>query len=111
MSFGPEREAKPTPPEIVDTAPEEMPEAIEKGGVKVVKSQFTKQVTDDSGQPLITTPATRKVTITLPGDDAQLSQQAKGSTDDAGTWFAKFWLRLIKKAIHFGWVIVGGKNT
>lgn len=109
MAANPEREPSIKEPEVVETRAEEIPEYVEKGGVQTVKSQFPYQVKDDSGKPLITTPQTKVVTVTLPSDPSSLQTKAKGSTDDASTWWSKFWLRIIKKAVHFGWKIVGRK--
>lgn len=75
--------------------------------VSPVPSQFTKQVKSDNGQVLTQSPQTAAVTITLPSDKAQLTTLAKGSVSDSATWWASFWLRIIKKALHFGWKILG----
>lgn len=103
-----ERELVSKVPEGVKEIPEtaEIPSHIEEGGVKPVPSQVTAQVTDDSGQQLIQSPATQTVTIQIPADQDKLSDWAKGSTSDALTWLATFWLRMIKKAAHFGWRII-----
>lgn len=73
--------------------------------ISAVPSQFTKQVSD-SGKPLIQTPATSQVTVKLPADSPTLTNLSKGSVENAITWFANFWLRMIKKALYFGWKIV-----
>ncbi|OGM11775.1 hypothetical protein A2Z22_04365 [Candidatus Woesebacteria bacterium RBG_16_34_12] len=99
--------------DIIKTRPEDVsiPEHIEKKeGIVPRQAQFTAQVTDDQGQPLIQTPQAKTITIQLPADQVQLAALAKGSPSKALTWFAQFWLRLIKKAIHFGWKIVKGSN-
>lgn len=85
------------------------PEAIEKTipGAQVVPTHFQAQVTDDQGKPLIQTPKTRAVVITLPKAEDVLKEESKGSPDEAKTWLAKFWLRIIEKAKVFGWQIVG----
>jgi hypothetical protein len=114
MPFSVERKSKPEVPEGVREPPEapELPAHIEKGGVKVQPTQFTAQVYDDKGKPLIQTPATKTVTVQLPADQTALASWSKGSISDSLTWLAMFWLRIIKKALHFGWKIVrkeGGK--
>lgn len=103
MPIFPEREKIP-----VQERPEEAsPLTIERKEVVVpVPVQFQKQVADAKGQPLIQSPATRVVTITLPKDESHLLILAKGSVSDSITWFAAFWLRMIKKAIHFGWQLI-----
>jgi hypothetical protein len=89
----------------VPDAPEIPPE-VERAGVKPVATQFQGQVRDDSGKPLIQTPQSQQVTITLPTDQESLVTLSKGSVVNAVTWLAHFWLRMIKKAGHFGWRIV-----
>ena len=66
---------------------------------------------DDKGQPIIQTPPTSVVTVQPPYDDATLAAQAKGSVSSSATWLAAFWIRVIKKALHFGWKVVGGSNV
>lgn len=107
MAISPEREAQ-TTPEGVQERPEtfEVPPEIERE-VTTPQSQVTAQVTDDSGQPLIDTPQTKKVSIQLPTDQAQLSEWSHGEPAKSLTWFGTFWLRIIKKALHFGWKILG----
>lgn len=84
-----------------------VPETVQSSGVKVVQKTFKTQVSDDSGQPLIQTPPTQVITVTPPADDTTLTAWSKGDTTSAKTWWAKFWLRVIKKAMHFGWKLVG----
>ncbi len=79
-----------------------IPAHLEKGGVSPRATQFTAQVGDDKGAPLIQTPQS-SVTITLPSDEVSLKTLSKGSITSAITWFALFWLRMVKKALHFGW--------
>lgn len=113
MPATPERERHtPSSPKEVTEIPEspEVHEHIEKAGVSTRPSQFTAQVTDDSGNQLIQTPKTKSVTITLPATKEQLVDWSKGSTESSLTWLAKFWLRMIKKAVHFGWRIVTRKD-
>ncbi len=103
-----EREGQIEQPQAVER-PDSLPESIEKNipGVQVVPTQFQKQVTDDQGKPLIQTPQTKKIIIELPKPEAVLEEESKGSPDEAKTWLARFWLRLIEKARVFGWQIVG----
>jgi len=107
----PERkEIKPALPEGLEQREEEMPEPtpeLSGMGVTSVPTQITAQVVDDkTGKQLIQTPGSQTVTITIPASPKQLDDWSKGSPSDSLTWFAFFWLRLIKKAIHFGWRIV-----
>jgi hypothetical protein len=104
MPVFPEREAK---PKIEQREEEISPLTIErKEVVTPIPVQFNKQVKSDSGKPLIQTPSAQPITITLPADQTQLTALAKGSISDSITWFAHFWLRMIKKAIHFGWNLI-----
>ena len=108
MALFPEREA----PAPVKERPEEVsPLTIErKEVVSPVPVNFQKQVNDDVGQPLIQTPQNQVITIQIPSDPVQLESASKGDTGSAVTWLAAFWLRMIKKAVHFGWQIVKGRN-
>lgn len=92
-------------PESINTIPRE----VEAAGVKATPSQITAQVTDDTtGKPMMQSPATQKITVTLPASTQQLTVWSQGSPSEALTWLAGFWLRLVKKAIYFGWNVVGG---
>lgn len=101
MGLFPEKEPK----KVVERVDKEAsPLTIErKEVVTPTPTQFTAQVTDDQGQPIIQTPQTQKVTITIPAtSEEELKTKAKGSKDDTVSWNASFLLRLFKKAIHFG---------
>jgi hypothetical protein len=108
MSLFPEKEPKPI--KGLEIRPEEVsPLEIEKKEVvQPIPSQFKGQVANDQGQPLIQTPQSQVVTITLPKDPEVLEIEAKGEIDETSTWSASWWLRLIKKAYLFGWKIVTG---
>jgi hypothetical protein len=80
-------------------------------GGQTVPSQITAQVVDDNGQQMMQSPATQVVTITIPATQQQLADWTKGSATDSLTWLATFWVRLIKKAIHFGWRVVMKKGV
>lgn len=100
---------KPEVPQIVERQEEFIvPETLQSSGVKVVQKNFKTQVKDDKGVPVIQTPPTQVITVQPPSDTTTLTQQAKGSKTSGATWLAAFWLRIIKKALHFGWQIVGG---
>ena len=94
-------------PEDVKTVPEvaEIPREVEQGGVKPVPAQVTAQVTDDTGQPMMQTPATQTITIQLPADDDVIAGWTKGPVANSVTWLGIFWERMVKKAKHFGWKI------
>lgn len=103
-----ERESYLEEPQVIER-PDSLPEKIEKTvpGVQVVPTQFKKQITDDQGRPLVEPPQTKKITIELPKPQSVLEEESKGSPDEAKTWLARFWLRLIDKARIFGWQIMG----
>jgi hypothetical protein len=89
---------------------EEFPETIQQiQGVKVVQKNFKAQVKDDKGAPIIQTPPAQVITtVQPPADTATLTKQAKGDTTSSATWLAAFWIRIVKKALHFGWQIISG---
>lgn len=87
----------------------EFPEEIEQSGVSAPPTQFTAQVTDDTGQNLVTPTdpqPVNSVSVQIPADQQQLSVYAQGDQDDSKTWNAFFWLRIIKKALKKGWRVV-----
>ena len=104
MSLFPEREPKVKP--VEERSEEISPLTIErKEVIQPTVTQFTKQVTDDNGKPLIQTPDDREIKIELPASPEQLEKVSKGSISDSLTWFAAFWIRIFKKAVHFNWKI------
>lgn len=112
MAATPETLRPEVPEQQVQERAEEFPETIQQiqgaQGVQVVQKNFKAQVRDDHGAPLIQTPPTQVVTtVQPPADQATLTKEAKGDTTSSGTWIAAFWIRVIKKAMHFGWKIVG----
>lgn len=113
MSLNPEVERSfPKPPQDVKEIPtdmelaEKLQQAVQ---AQTTQTDFTAQVTDDSGQPIIQPTQTSTVTVKVPATFAQLTQWAKGSPVNALTWFAWFWLRVVKKGLRFGWKLVQGK--
>ncbi len=52
-------------------------------------------------------------TVTLPASLEELRNLAKGPITSSITWFANFWLRIFKKAVHYGYRILlkGGKDN
>lgn len=88
-----------------------VPETLSGSGVKVVPKNFQAQVKNDKGVSVIQTPPPQVITtVKPPGDTVTLTQQAKGNTTSSVTWLAAFWLRIIKKAMHFGWRVIGISN-
>lgn len=107
MPRSPERE--PRFP-VVERAEEfELPPHLEDIGIKAVETTVKARV-KDKGRHLIQTPATKKVSIKLPAGQATVSVWSKGKTASSLTWLGAYWLRMIKKAVHFGWKIIGGKG-
>lgn len=97
----------------VQERPEEfiVPETLQQStGVKVVQKNFTAQVKADDGKPLIQTPPTQVIAVTPPATTTILTSWSKGNISSSLTWLGAFWLRIIKKAIHFGWKVTGGET-
>lgn len=99
--------AKPEIQEVNKEAEFIVPETLQNSGVQVVQKTFKAQVKDGKGQPLIHTPPTQVITVQPPYDQTTLVKQSKASTSSSLTWLSAFWIRIIKKALHFGWKIVG----
>lgn len=107
MPRSPEREPY-TP--VVERAEEfELPPHLEDTGIKAVETTVKARV-KDKGKHLIQTPATKKITIKLPAGQTTVSTWSKGKTTNSLTWLGVYWLRMVKKAIHFGWKIIGGRE-
>ncbi|MCX6705819.1 MAG: hypothetical protein NTV24_01790 [Candidatus Woesebacteria bacterium] len=102
MPMFPEREKN-----VIETPEEASALTIErKEVVTPIPITFQKQVKTDSGKPLIeTSPTSEKIKITIPRQPLELEQLSKGSVSDSITWFAAFWIRMIKKAIYYGYRI------
>jgi hypothetical protein len=88
-----------------------VPETLRQSGVQVVQKTFKAQVKDDKGKPVIQTPPTQVITVTPPTDDATLNNWSKGSITSSLSWLGMFWVRVIKKALHFGWKVVDKSQT
>jgi len=117
MTANPERIEQKSQPPTPDSGIKEIPESPEPSpslqeiGVTAVPSQFTTVVTDDTtGLPLTQSPSTQTVTITIPASPAQLDDWSKGSPSSSLTWLATFWLRMVKKGLHFGWKVLTQKG-
>ena len=78
-------------------------ETLKNTGVQTVQKHFKAQVNDNKGNPVIQTPPTQVVAVTLPAPQTTLVSWAKGPISSSLTWLARFWLRIIKKANLFGW--------
>lgn len=99
MALMVEREAR---PELeVKAVPEEIELPKHLSELKAVETAYKATVQDGGVQ--LTTPSGSGATITVPADQKTLIEMAKGSITSAATWLAAFWLRIIKKAVHFGW--------
>ncbi|MEK7168437.1 MAG: hypothetical protein AAB778_00320 [Patescibacteria group bacterium] len=105
MGLLPEREPRKNQYENPEEA---SPLTIErKEVVTPILSQFKAQVTDDNGNPIISTPQTQKADIVIPEVSKEvLEQRAKGDTEESSVWSAAYWIRIFKKAIYFGWKVV-----
>lgn len=82
-------------------------ETLKNTGVTTVQKNFKAQVRDDKGSPVIQTTPTQVIAVTLPASQTTLTSWSKGPVTSSLTWLAVFWLRVLKRAIHFGWKITG----
>jgi hypothetical protein len=89
-----------------------VPETLRQNtGVQVVQKNFKSQIKDDHGQPFVQTPPTQVITVAPPADTEELEKWSKESIDSSKTWFGAFWIRVIKKALYFGWRIIGKEKS
>lgn len=79
-------------------------------GVQIRQTEFTHTVVDENNKPLVNSPTTSDVRIEIPADPNVLETLAKGSDENSVTWFAAFWIRMIKKAAKLGWNVVAKKS-
>lgn len=63
-------------------------------------------VVSDQGQQLTQPIPTNVQTVTIPANQVQILEWAKGPEDKAITWLARYWIRLIKKSVHFSWRLI-----
>lgn len=105
MGLLPEREPRKNQYENPEEA---TPLTIErKEVVTPIPSQFKAQVTDDDGNPIISTPQTTKADIVIPEVSREvLDEKAKGDINEAHVWSAAYWIRIFKKAVYFGWKVL-----
>ncbi|MFZ3301657.1 MAG: hypothetical protein WA152_03030 [Microgenomates group bacterium] len=105
MGLLPEREPRKNQYENPEEA---TPLTIErKEVVTPIPSQFKAQVTDDNGNPIISTPQTEKADIIIPEISREvLDVKAKGDVGEASVWSAAYWIRIFKKALYFGWKVL-----
>jgi len=90
----------------------DIPEEIEaKEGVKATRTQFSTTIKADDGTPLVQSPKTKKVTITIPDDKETLEEKSKGEIEKSSTWLAVYWMRMLKKALYHGWNVISGKDA
>ncbi len=105
MGLLPEREPRKNQYENPEEA---TPLTIErKEVVTPIPSQFKAQVTDDNGNPIISTPQTQKADIIIPELSKEvLEDRAKGNIEESSVWSAAYWIRIFKKAVYFGWKVL-----
>lgn len=104
------RPEAPPPPEGVVERPAEIPERVERGepSATTQPAPATTQPASDSGQKPAPTSSANQIVIQIPTDTAKLDDLSKGEPTNAITWLAMFFLRVLKKAKHFGWKIIQG---
>lgn len=82
---------------------------VEEKATSLTPAQLAAQVADTTTQQQPQPAPPQIITITVPATTQQLDDWSKGSPDDSLTWLAFYWIRMIKKAIFYGWrVITGG---
>ena len=101
------------PVEHIPESYQETPTEAAEGVVGTPATPTVPVVQIPSGQTIQPVPAPAAgPSIQLPADPAVLQQQSKGSTSDAATWSAVFWLRMMKKALLKQIrILVGGGNA
>lgn len=105
MGLLPEREPRKNQ---YENSEEASPLNIERKEVATpIPVQFKAQVTDDNGNPIISTPQTSKPDIIIPEINKEtLEVRIKGDTEEPSVWSASYWLRIFKKAVYYGWKVL-----
>jgi hypothetical protein len=85
---------------------QEMPEVHEPQGSITETPSHSQQTQQQPVQQVVTKVPTQTITISIPATPTQLLDWSKGAPSESLTWFALFWLRMIKKAVHYGWRVV-----
>lgn len=78
-----------------------VPEGLKDSGIAAVETAY-KATVKDGKKTLTQSPQTKQVVITIPKTQSDLDDLSKGKSSSSITWFALFWLRMIKKALHLG---------
>lgn len=88
-----------------------VPETLQQStGIQGKPKNFTAQVKNDKGQPIIQTPPTKVITVSPPAAGPVLVKWGKGPINLSLSWLGLFWVRILKKAAHFGWQVVRGSE-
>lgn len=109
MALFPERENKDKAYEVAEEA---SPLKIErKEVITPVSTQFTGKVLSKKGENLIESVDDKKYEIKIPQvSREQMENDLKDSdVEDSNTWSLTYWLRMLKKAMIFGWKAVFSK--
>jgi hypothetical protein len=115
MAISPEIER---PPQVVEEIPDnpQVPPELEQG-ISSVPSHHTNipQVTDDPAGQITAFPPQQNPSgpsIVLPADPEELTKASQGGVEEASTWNAWYWLRMMKKAVaNQISVLVKGKDA
>lgn len=99
----------------VEQRPEQisLPERLEQDtGAQAVPAQpqAAQQQIQDSQQQAISDDQSAQTVVSVPYDQATLHDMAKGSPQDAKTWYGVFWDRYILGALRLGKRVVVGNN-
>ena len=86
-------------------APKEIPIVEEKGATHT-PGQIATQVAANAAQPVQPNAPTQVITVSVPATPQQLQDWSKGEPENALTWLAFYWLRMIKKALLHGYRVV-----
>jgi hypothetical protein len=107
-------QAMPDAPAAQGVAPVEIPMAPEispamsEAGVEPTGSAAPPPtpVVSDHGATMTTVTPTTTTTLTVPANQQQLLDWAKGDPSNSLTWLSKFWIRRIKQAVKYHWNLI-----
>lgn len=83
--------------------------SLRKSGLVSPQKEFKTPIKDENGNLLLGAPAHFARELLLPASRVNLLSWSKGSLKDSLTWFANFWLKIIKVAQHFNFAVQEGR--
>lgn len=107
MPDAPAAQSVSAPVEVVPVTPE-ISKEMSAAGVEPTGSAAPPPtpIISDHGAQMTTVASTTSTTLTVPANQQQLLDWAKGDPNNSLTWLSKFWIRRIKQAVKHHWNLI-----